>query len=137
MNYKLPKSEKLRSRTAVNRVFSEGKSLMAYPLRAAYRLRPADDQPVQFLITIPKKRIRKAVRRVLLRRRVREAYRLNRQQLLTDALQQCHCGVDIAFIYLSDSVVEYDVINAKMQSLLQRLAQQAEQYAPQPQQPQE
>ena len=125
MDFKLNKDEKLCSRTAVERVFGEGKSVMAFPLRAAYRLRPRGEQPVQFLISIPKKRIRKAVQRVMLRRRVREAYRLNRRQLLVPTLEQADWGVDIAFVYLDTSVAPYDVIEEKITSLLTRIAQAA------------
>ena len=125
MDYKLKKNEKLCSRTAVNRLFDEGKSLMAFPLRAAYRLRPRGEFPVQFLITIPKKRIRKAVNRVTLRRRVREAYRLNRRKLLHAPLEQAGWGVDVAFIYLDNTQAPYSVIEEKMTSLLQRIAQAA------------
>lgn len=126
MDYKLNKDEKLCSRTAVNRLFDEGKSLMAFPLRAAFRLRPRGDNPVQFLISIPKKRIRKAVNRVTLRRRVRESYRLNRHVLLQAPLEQAGWGVDIAFVYLDNSPAPYSVIDEKMASLLQRIAQAAD-----------
>ena len=122
MDYKLKKEEKLCSRTAVDRLFSDGKSLMAFPLRAAYRLRPRGEHPVQFLISIPKKRIRKAVGRVTLRRRVREAYRLNRRELLHGPLEQAGWGVDIAFVYLDSSPAPYSVIDEKMRSLLSRIA---------------
>ena len=125
MDHKLKKDEKLCSRTAVERIFGEGKSLMAFPLRAAYRIRPIGDHPVQFLISIPKKRIRKAVGRVALRRRVREAYRLNRHTLLTPVLEQSGQGVDIAFVYLDTSLAPYSVINEKVCSLLQRIAEAA------------
>ena len=111
MDYKLHKAEKLTSRTSIERLFGEGKSLMAFPLRAAYRLREPGDAPVQFLISIPKKRIRKAVDRVTLRRRTREAYRLNRRELLTDILQQHGIGVDIAFVYLDSTPAPYAVIS--------------------------
>ena len=123
MDYTLRKNEKLRSRTAVNRLFDEGKSLMAFPLRAAYRLRQPGDNNVQFLVTIPKKRIRKAVNRVTLRRRVRESYRLARRELLTPVLEQYGAGVDIAFVYLDKSPAPYSVIEEKMASLLTRIAQ--------------
>jgi len=104
---------------------------MAFPLRAAYRLRPRGEKPVQFLISIPKKRIRKAVGRVTLRRRVRESYRLNRRQLLQPELDNHGLGVDIAFVYLDTSLAPYSVINEKMTSLLQRIAQAAsEQVSP-------
>lgn len=123
MDYTLRKNEKLRSRTAVNRLFDEGKSLMAFPLRAAYRLREPGENNVQFLVTIPKKRIRRAVNRVTLRRRVRESYRLTRRELLTPVLEQHGVGVDIAFVYLDNSPAPYSVINEKMTSLLTRIAQ--------------
>ena len=125
MDYKLNKTEKLTSRTAIERLFGEGKSLMAFPLRVAYRLREPGDAPVQFLISIPKKRIRRAVNRVLLRRRTREAYRLNRRELLTPTLLQQGIGVDIAFVYLDNTPAPYSVINEKMTSLLQRIARAA------------
>lgn len=134
MDYKLHKEEKLRSRTAINNLFDEGKSLMAFPLRAAYRLRPSGQQPVRFLISIPKKRIHKAVERVLLRRRTRESYRLNRNQLLVPALQQADCGVDIAFVYLDKTPAPYQVIDEKMISLLERIAKAAADHSPEPSQ---
>ncbi|MBQ6078926.1 MAG: ribonuclease P protein component [Muribaculaceae bacterium] len=131
MDFKLNKNEKLCSRTAVNLLFDEGKSLMAFPLRAAYRLRPQGEHPVQFLISIPKKRIRKAVNRVTLRRRVREAYRLNRHELLMPSLTQSGQGVDIAFVYLDGSPAPYSVIQEKVNSLLTRIAQAATEGQPQ------
>ena len=121
MDYKLSKEEKLRSRTSVERLFCEGKSLMAFPLRAVYRLRQPGEAPAQFLITIPKKRIRKAVMRVTLRRRTREAYRLNRRQLLIEPLADLGCGVDMAFIYLDNTPAPYSVISEKVTNLLTRI----------------
>ena len=125
MDHKLNKDEKLCSRTAVNLLFDQGNSLMAFPLRAAYRLRNQGEHPMQLLISIPKKRIRKAVQRVLLRRRVREAYRLNRHELLEPELLRTGWGVDIAFVYLDSHPAPYSVIEEKMTSLLQRIAQAA------------
>ena len=133
MDYKLNKDEKLCSRTAVNLLFDEGKSLMAFPLRAAYRLRPQGEHPVQFLISIPKKRIRRAVQRVTLRRRVREAYRLSRRDLLQPALAESGWGVDIAFVYLDNTPAPYSVIQEKMTMLLQRIAHAATQQPAPPQ----
>ena len=135
MDYKLKKDEKLCSRTAVNLLFDEGKSLMAFPLRAAYRLRPQGEHPVQFLISIPKKRIRRAVQRVTLRRRVREAYRLSRRDLLQPTLTESGWGVAIAFVYLDNTPAPYSVIQEKMTTLLQRIAHAATQQPAPPQAP--
>ena len=117
---RLYKYDKLCSRTAINHIFQGGKSAICYPLRAAFTIAPLHDTPVQFLITIPKKKIRKAVNRVLLRRRVREAYRLNRS-LLTPYLQQNNISLKVAFVYLSDEIADYDTINSKMQALLAKI----------------
>ena len=123
---RLYKSEKLCSRTAVTSLFNEGKSLMAYPLRVMVRPRRYDAlSPAQMLITIPKKRIRHAVQRELLRRRVREAYRLHRRTLLYDALQAANVSLDLAFIYVGNEVADYALIERKMISLLERLSKTA------------
>lgn len=133
MDYKLKKDEKLCSRTSINLLFDEGSSSMAFPLRAAFRVRPQGEHPVQFLISIPKKRIRRAVKRVTLRRRVREAYRLSRHELLTPALEQSGMGVDIAFIYLDNEPAPYHVIQKKTRLLLQRIARAVSSENPSPQ----
>lgn len=62
------------------------------------------------MISVPKKRLRHAVDRVAVRRRIREAYRLNRS-LLGDVAEM---PVDIAFIYLSDKVLPSAQIHAAM-----------------------
>jgi ribonuclease P protein component len=114
---RLYKCEKLCSCTAIDNVFAKGASVIAYPLRAAYRITDVGQAPVRFLITIPKKKIHTAVGRVLMRRRVREAYRLNRQ-LVFPAIEAAGKSVDIAFIYLHGDEVPYSVIEAKMKVLL-------------------
>lgn len=86
----------------------------------------ADDRrQARFMITVPKKKIRKAVGRVLLRRRVREAYRLNRN-LLLPALDKSGMWVDIAFLYMDSNIASYNVIETKMRTLLGKIADIAE-----------
>ena len=119
---RLYKNEKLCSRTAVNTLFRKGNGTVAYPLRAVYRMHESGEAPAQFLITIPKKRIRHAVNRVLLRRRVREAFRLHRRQLLHPALANANTSMDIAFVYVADEILSYQVIEEKMKVLLTRMA---------------
>ena len=85
----LRKSAKLRHRTLVRTLFEKGKSVYAGPLRLTYRPLSAEQLagsfredvpdligPVQLMITVPKKKRRHAVDRVLMRRRIREAFRL-------------------------------------------------------------
>ena len=124
---RLYKFEKLCSRTAINALFGNGRSMVAYPLRAVVALRSSDsvtDNRARFMITVPKKKIRKAVGRVLLRRRIRESYRLNRQLILPQ-LASAACEVEIAFIYMDKEIADYATIDACMKKLLGKIATQA------------
>ncbi len=121
----LKKSEKLCSQTAIDALFSPSaaaKGALAYPLRMVAAPRSGIRRPgaasVQFLISIPKKRLRKAVDRVKMRRRVREAYRLNR-----DAIKEIspEAPLDVAFIYIANTLTPYDRVQRAMRKLLASL----------------
>lgn len=132
----LRKGEKLRHRTLVNELFARGTSIYDYPLRLVWRkltdeeLRKAFRTEVppqlgklQMLITVPKKKRRHAVDRVLMRRRIREAYRLSRIPLLEQLEHQPDTGtLSIAFIYLSSDNEPSARIRPKMEALLAKLA---------------
>ena len=134
MSLRLYKKEKLCSVTAINSLFDirqrgvtpQQGALTAYPLRMVWNANQNRTKPsgIQFLISIPKKKIRHAVNRVAMRRRVREAYRLNRH-LVT--LPQSIPALDIAFIYVSDQISNSARIHASMVKLLQRANDQINQ----------
>ncbi len=120
----LYKKEKLCSVVAIDQLFGVGGaefSRLAYPLRMVARRnsRRASDATVQFLISVPKKRLRHAVDRVLMRRRIREAYRLNhRSYVLSDGEK-----LDVAFIYVSNKCENYASVERAMNKLLASLAE--------------
>ena len=89
---------------------------MAYPWRAVWRRRSENVQPSRFLISVPKKKLRHAVDRVTMRRRCREAYRLNRH-----LLPECS-GADIAFVYVGASLTDYCHTEKAIKKILSRIA---------------
>lgn len=125
MNNRLYKKEKLCSLTAIDRLFgprsvpddSPVASVMAYPWRAVWI--PATDRTsvARFLISVPKKRLRHAVDRVKMRRRCREAYRLGRPLLPAPSP-----AVDIAFIYVANTVLPYGKTERAMAKMLSAIA---------------
>lgn len=129
MSLRLYKKEKLCSVTAIDRLFAirqRGVSslqgaIIAYPLRMVWRVNPERTQPagIQFLISVPKKKLRHAVDRVAMRRRIREAYRLNRHLI---PLPQATPSVDMAFIYVADRLTDSAHVHAAMTKLLQKAA---------------
>lgn len=109
------------SRTAINALFAGGRSVVAYPLRAVVNVHDGEGSPeARFMITVPKKKIRTAVGRVFIRRRIREAYRLNRQ-LLLPRLAECGARIDVAFIYMDVSLADYATIDACMKKLIGKM----------------
>ncbi|SDC29581.1 ribonuclease P protein component [Pedobacter soli] len=81
--YTFRKEERLCSRKHLDLLFKNGSSFLLYPFRVSYLFidQPAD-VPAQVVINVPKKRYKRAVDRNLLKRRIREAYRLNKQSQL-------------------------------------------------------
>lgn len=81
--YTFRKEERLCSRKHLDLLFKSGSSFLLYPFRVSYLFidQPAD-VPAQVVINVPKKRYKRAVDRNLLKRRIREAYRLNKQNQL-------------------------------------------------------
>ncbi len=114
--YALGKRHKLCSRKAIDSLFvdRDASSALAYPLRAVWRPQePERGGLTQFLISVPKKRLKRAVDRVAVRRRVREAYRLSRLGFETGG-----APLDIAFIYVADRVRDYAHVESAMKKLL-------------------
>lgn len=81
--YTFNKEERLCSRKHLDLLFKNGSSFLLYPFRVSYLFIDAlPNVPAQVVINVPKKRYKHAVDRNLLKRRIREAYRLNKQQHL-------------------------------------------------------
>ena len=125
----LPKYTRLCGTTSVDRLFERDAAAwcVSHPLRAVWRPSlPSVMFPgslghgtLRFLITVPKKKLRHAVDRVAMRRRVREAYRLCRQDYET--LLPAGTHLDIAFIYTHSSCAEYKQVERAVHRILDKL----------------
>ena len=113
MDESLPKCERLCGKKAVEDLFAKGRSVSEGCLRIRYLVR-ADGAPSRMMVSVPKRHFKRAVRRNLLKRRLRESYR--RQKALAGP------GKDLLFVYLSREVLPYEVIFADMTSLLSQLS---------------
>lgn len=118
---RLYKKEKLCSLTAIDTLFTKGKSsaVTAFPLRVVWRISERKGgASAQFLISVPKKRLRHAVDRVATRRLIREAYRLNRHLLnIPEGV-----NIDMAFIFLDGSIPSYKKTSAAVTKILKKIS---------------
>lgn len=126
--FELGKRHKLCGEIRVNKLFTGGdsQSALCYPLKGVWRKgesRRGDGAPCQFVITVPKKRLRHAVDRVAARRRIREAYRLTHGRI--EAESRAMGGeeelIDVAFIYVANKVLPSGNIHAAMSRLLGKI----------------
>ena len=115
------KSEHLCGDKRISRLFTQGDAFIAYPLRVVYLIEPKKDaEAASVLVSVPKKRFKRAVKRNRLKRLIREAYRLNKQ-LIAEKLDEKQMQIHIAFNYVSDEELDFVTINKKMKVALQRL----------------
>lgn len=121
-NYKFTKSERLSRKSVIERLYAEGRSVAAFPLRAVYLpIEPEEGEPeVSILIAVSKKRFRHAVDRNLIKRRLREAYRLNKHSFV-EQLQQKGCRMAVSILYLDKQHHSYSHLQAKLGKLLQMI----------------
>lgn len=114
-----PKEEKLKSRKVTKELFSKGKNAFIYPFKVFY-LQPEESfkEFPQVIFSVPKRNFKRAVDRNLLKRRLREAYRLNKSLLIEKAPIK---PAVLGFVYLGKHIEPYDVIDKKMKIALSHL----------------
>lgn len=120
----LRKPERLNKKKLIEKMFEGGsRSFSVFPLRVVYLPVEGLDAPASILVSVSKRRFKRAVKRNFVKRQIREAYRKNKHELL-ETLQCKERQLAIAFIYLSDRFVDSAEIEEKMKIILSRVNEQ-------------
>lgn len=107
------KEERLCGKTRVAALVADGK--WGGTRHMKYCWVPGGGELTRILVSVPKKNFKRAVKRNLLKRRIREAYRLQKAVLGP-------ARADIMFVYTSPEVADFSVIAAETADILSAVA---------------
>lgn len=119
--FTLHKEERLCSQKTIEDLFTSGESFLSYPLKVVFlKTELSQPSPVQAAFTVSKRNFKRAVKRNILKRRMREAYRLNKpgfyQEITAKNLQ-----IAVMFVYIGKDIAEYPAIEKAMISAFKKL----------------
>ncbi|MFM7710965.1 MAG: ribonuclease P protein component [Ferruginibacter sp.] len=117
--YSLRKSDKLKSRTIIRQLFSNGQTMVLPPVKLCYSMKnPMTDLQAGF--SVSSRQFSRAVDRNRIKRLMREAYRLQKLSL-ANCLAQHQCRLSVFFIYIGKEKPAFESLVPVFQKIIQRL----------------
>lgn len=110
----LPKKERLCGKTSISLLLARGRYGNVPGLRYCYMLENGKTEN-RFMVSVPKKLFKRAVKRNLLKRRIRECYRKQKGDLAMD------CGMDLLITYSSKEILSYEEIYCAVGKIIERI----------------
>jgi ribonuclease P protein component len=116
------RSERVKSRKLLGALFKEGHSYVAYPFRVVWLEAPAADPaefPAQISVSVSKRNFKTAVARNRIKRRIREAYRLNKESWYAKLGSRSQ-PVAMMLIYIAKEELPYKDIEAGVLKMIRK-----------------
>ena len=115
MKFTLGKKERLKSRKLIERLYKEGKSVKAFPLRMVYlHIDHTSSFPAQVGVSVAKRNFKLAVDRNRIKRLMRESYRLQKA-IVYNNIENPYVFM---ISYIGKAEVPYQELHLKMEKLL-------------------
>lgn len=115
------KTEKLKSRKALEHLFGSGEKFLVHPFKVFYSIKKNEVSIIHCGVGVSKKNFAKAVQRNRIKRLMREVYRLNKEELYKTVQQK---QIDFFVLYIDKNMpVDIKYLNEKMQKVLDTLQQ--------------
>ncbi|MFK8037407.1 MAG: ribonuclease P protein component [Crocinitomicaceae bacterium] len=123
--FSFSKHEKLTSKKTIEDIYASGLKIKSYPFILNY-IEVKEDKgvnfPVQIVTAVPKRKVKLAVKRNRLKRQIREAYRLNKSDLI-ELVNNQNKKLALFLVYIGKEKESYDFIEKKIVLLLSELKQ--------------
>ncbi|WP_106793711.1 ribonuclease P protein component [Aquimarina sp. Aq78] len=114
------KKERLKSKTEIELLFSEGKSISKYPVRLVYKKSNFEENiKIRAGVSASKRNFKKAVDRNCIKRLMRESYRKNKY-IVPNTTHQ----FTFMFLFSGKEIPEYSLIESKIKGILQKFVEQ-------------
>lgn len=110
----LPKKERLCGKTSIEELLVKGKRGSVPGI--SYRFyKGTGKEENRILVSVPKKFFKRAVKRNLLKRRIRESYRKQKHNLTVEG------GLDVLFTYSTKEILNYEEIYASIGQIIEKI----------------
>ncbi|MEN8226946.1 MAG: ribonuclease P protein component [Bacteroidota bacterium] len=121
-DFSFKKGERLSSKKAISLLFQSGRSVASVPIKIIYNQSEMEQYPATVAISVPKRLFKKAVDRNLLKRRIREAYRLNKPEFYSN-LRKNHMQLSLIILYQHREILDYKSIEKGVKMALDQVLQ--------------
>ena len=112
----LPKKERLCGKTGISMLLAKGKHGNVPGMRFLF-LKGTGNEVNRIMVSVPKKLFKRAIKRNLLKRRIRESYRKQKHNLTAES------GLDVLFMYSTKEIMTYGEIYDAVGQIITKINQ--------------
>ena len=110
IRHTLPKKERLCGKTSISKLLGEGRHGNIPGFRFCYHAKNGLEYN-RIMVSVPKKLFKRAVKRNLLKRRIRESWRLQKEKINTT-------GIDLLFTYSTKDIMDFNEIQSSVEMII-------------------
>jgi ribonuclease P protein component len=114
------KKYRMHLKDEIDLLFQQGRKVYFFPILSHVYQQPSESPQFSVLISVPKKKIRKAHDRNRIKRMVRECLRRNKEPLVKKTTEE-GCVLHISIVYLSNEIAEFPQVESQIKQIIQKI----------------